>query len=199
MSIVLYKKLINNIGIDIGNGIMLIILKNNQPINYTISQDNTISFIIPEIMVSYKILLYMGNNILSSNNIFLDEINIISPDKVIFITFIISELLYVNNLLLLYISTKTKLISYHFINIIYSQINLSIDMDTDIYKYKLKFELIKCIELIRDKIKNRVIILSYEMIVLLEKKLNQIISNIDTYNNQKLLDIKKNLSIKFFL
>ena len=195
MSIILYKTIGNNIGIDIGNDIMFTILKNNQSINY----NNTISFVIPEIMTSYKILLYMGNNILSSNNIFLDYVNIISPEKVIYITFLVSEILYINNLLLVFIRTKTKLISSHFINIVYSHVNIAIDMNIDVYNYKLKFELIQCIELIKNKIKNNVIILSYDMIILLEEKFKNIINNIDIFNNQKLLDTTKNLRNKFFI
>ena len=197
MNIIQYRVIGNNIGIDIGNSIMLPILENHN----SIPCSNTISLNIPETMKEYKILLYIGNNKLSKNNKFIDEITIVCPYNKVYIEFILSDILYINNLLLVKIKTKTKLIAYYIIQlpISFSYDNICIDNCIDIYNYRLKFELIQCIDTIRNKIKNNVIILSCDTIILLEEKINQIISNIDNYNNQKLLDIKKNLCNKFFI
>ena len=63
-SIIKTNYLKNNIGIDIGNGMMTNVFN-----SIIVPQSNTIEFIIPTKMEKYKIDIYMGNNILSSDNI----------------------------------------------------------------------------------------------------------------------------------
>ena len=92
------------IGFDIGDGLTI-------PVVNQIPCSNTIQFIMPEINTSHSINIYIGNNKLSKNNIFLFKLDIISPEKVIYIDFIIPYLLFFSNLLLIKISTKTKLIN----------------------------------------------------------------------------------------
>ena len=186
---------INNIiGIDIGNGIMFPIL---QP-NY-IPYSNKIQFIIPELNSCYKIMIYIGNNVLSCDNILLDTINIISSEKVIYINFFINNCLYYNNKLLVTISTKIKYMNTYLIDIPQNNKLEIIDKIIDTNNYKLKFELIQCTELIKNKIINKQIILDDSTIEAIYQKIDKINNNIDTLSNQKLLDIKNNLTTKFFL
>jgi hypothetical protein len=73
--------------------------------------------------------------------------------------------------------------------------NSSIDIDN----YKLKFELIQCTELIKNKITNKQLKLDDVTIKAIYEKIDKINSEINTLSNQKLLDIKNNLTNKFFL
>ena len=185
--------LLNNIGIDIGNGLTTPILYNN-----VIPQFNMIEFIIPTVMEKYTIKIYSGNNILSSDNILIYKNDIISPMKVVYIEFIINDFLYYNNMFSLIISTKTQMLLYdniYFFNKYMEYIN----RDIDIINYKLKFELKECIEMICIKIKNNEITLPDDILLQLNNKIKQINDMIHTLSNQKLLDIKNNLMTKFFL
>jgi hypothetical protein len=180
-----------NIGFDIGDGL-------TKSVIHQIPCSNTIQFIMPEINTNHSINIYIGNNKLSKNNILLFKLDIISPEKVIYIDFIMSYLLYFSNLLLIKISTKTKLLNVLLIpitNIKPVEIIESIDIDN----YKLKFELVTLIDLLKNKINKKEIILSSDILNLIYQKIDKINSVIDTLSNQKLLDIKNNLKAKFFL
>ena len=185
----------NAIGIDIGNGLMCPILTPNY-----IPCSNQIQFVIPEINNVYKILLYTGNNILSDDNILLDLINIISSEKVININILINDYLYYTNKILITISTKKLILSTYLITVPYLKTKLNIlDKVIDINNHKLKFELIQCTELIKNKIICKQIKLDESIINTIYEKIDKIMSMINTLSNQKLLDIKINLTNKFFL
>ena len=185
----------NTIGIDIGNGLMCPILTPNY-----IPCSNQIQFIIPEINNYYIVSLYTGNNILSVDNILLNNINIISSEKVININILINDYLYYTNKILITISTKKTVLNTILINIPYFTKKLAIlDKIIDIDNYKLQFELIQCTELIKNKIINKQIKLDENTINTIYKKIDKINSMINILSNQKLLDIKTNLTIKFFL
>ena len=191
--------IINNIGIDIGDGLTNTVLKSSP-----CPCINTIPFVISNILEKYKISIYSGNNILSSDNLYIATINISSNEKIIYIKFTINNLLYYNNLLLVEIYTKTKLLNiYCFpikLNIKSNINNLNINnLNINKYNYKLKFELRQCIDMINNKIKNKDIILSDDNKIILQSKIIHIIDNINNMNNQKLLEIKTNLKKKFFL
>jgi hypothetical protein len=187
----------NIIGIDIGNGLMCPILSNG-----IIPCVNQVQFIVPVIMDEYKIDIYIGNNILSSDNILLNTINITSPEKIVYIEFKMTNLLYYNRLLHVIISTKTKNISEYLFNINEDYLNNLhniTDRIIDVYNYQLKFDLIDCIKTIQTKIDKKNIILNEATLNILNNKFKQIIDNIDLVTNQKLLDIKNNLKLKFFI
>ena len=185
----------NTIVIDIGNGLMCPILTPNY-----IPCSNQIQFIIPEINNYYIVSLYTGNNILSVDNILLNNINIISSEKVININILINDYLYYTNKILITISTKKTVLNTILINIPYFTKKLAIlDKIIDIDNYKLQFELIQCTELIKNKIINKQIKLDENTINTIYKKIDKINSMINILSNQKLLDIKTNLTIKFFL
>jgi len=196
MNIINVYSLKNIISFDIGNGIASPILNN------TIPCSNIIQFIIPEINNVCSIKIYIGNNILSKDNIYLTTIDVISPEKVVYIEFIISYLLYFSNTILVIISTKTKVLNTLFIPILEkyltSQLPTCVD-SIDIDNYKLKFELLTLIDLLKNKIIKKEIILSIETLESLYEKIDKINTLIDTLPNQKLLDIKNNLKTKFFL
>jgi hypothetical protein len=196
MNIIHSYLLKNIIGFDIGNGLTTPILNN------TIPCSNTIQFIMPEINTSHSIKIYVGNNILSKDNILLTTIDIISPEKVIYIQFSISYLLYFSNMILVIISTKTKILNILFIPILEKYLTIEhnyIDSIIDIDNYKLKFELLTLIDLLKNKIIKKEIILSIETTKFLYEKMDKITTMIDELSNQKILDIKNNLKAKFFL
>jgi hypothetical protein len=196
MNIIHNYSLKNIIGFDIGNGLTTPILKN------TIPCSNTIQFIMPEINTSHSIKIYVGNNILSKDNILLTTIDITSPEKVIYIQFSISYLLYFSNMILVIISTKTKILNILFIPILEKYLTIEqkyIDSIIDIDNYKLKFELLTLIDLLKNKIIKKEIILSIDTTNILYEKMDKITTMIDELSNQKILDIKNNLKVKFFL
>jgi len=183
----------NNIGIDIGNGLTTPILNCG-----IIPISNTIEMVIPSIMDKYNIGIYIGNNILSSDNILIYKYDIISPMKVIYIKFMINDFLYYNNMVHLIISTKTIILLND--NIIFDNIIIPyMYREIDANNYKLKFELKECIEMIYIKIKNNEITLPCDILVQFNNKIKQINEMMSILPNQKLLDIKNNLMIKFFL
>lgn len=186
----------NNIGIDIGDGLTIPIL-----LNRSIPTINTIMFSISEVNTSYLFKIYIGNNTLSQDNVFLTNINIISPEKTIYIEFSINNLLYYNNTLLVIISTKKDILNRYIINTnVYLNISIdAINRVVDIDNYKLKFELINCVELIKLKITKKEIILDDSTHNIFIRKIENLYTIIGTLSNQKLLDIKTNLKNKFFL
>ena len=196
MNLIHNYSLKNIIGFDIGNGLTSPLLSN------TIPCSNTIQFIMPEINISHSIKIYVGNNILSKDNILLTTIDITSPEKVIYIQFSISYLLYFSNIILVIISTKTKILNILFIPILEKYLTIEqkyIDTIIDIDNYKLKFELLTLIDLLKNKIIKKEIILSIDTTNILYEKIEKITTMIDELSNQKILDIKNNLKAKFFL
>ena len=191
MEIIKSKYLEYNIGIDIGDQLIINLLD-----RYTIlPSSNTIIFSIPILNIEYTFNLYIGNSILSKNCIFIEPIKIKSPEYTIYIeTSIFNTCIYI-----IKISTKTTLLLYR-VYILLNKVNLiEINENIDINNYKLKFQLTETINIIKNKIKNLHILLPTEDISLLNCKFKEIINKIDILTNQKLLDIKNNLSNKFFL
>jgi hypothetical protein len=192
MSLIKKVSIKNKIGIDIGDGLSIPLIENNIP------SINKIQFIIREINTPYHFNVLSGNNILSKDNILIDSIDITSPEKIIYIEFNINNLLYSYNKLLITISTKTMILNQRLVNIVEDDI-ICINKTVDIDNYKLKFELIDCIQLIKIKIEKKEIILDNDTCNILYDKFNKLDSIIDGMSNQKLLDIKTNLKNKFFL
>lgn len=182
MSIILYNKLNYNIGINIGDNITTILIK------------NSISLIIPELDEEYNIDLVIGNNILATDNILLHNIKIKTNNKVIFLEIIVFQYY-----MIIIIKNKINVILY--LNTFSYSYNMvpHIERKIDIDNIKLKFEILETIKLIRKKISLKYIILNEDDNTILEEKLNKIIHNIDILPNQKLLDIKQNLNNKFFI
>jgi hypothetical protein len=180
-----------NLGLDAGDNLTNILFENNT----IIPCDKNISFIIPELDEEYKIDIIMGNNILASDNIILDRIQLNNLEvKKIF--FDIKLSIYG---IIITISTKAQTIIYkNFIKYYDNNINYYIKT-IDINFYKLRFDIIQTIKIIRKKIKLGLLIFDEETNNILEDKLNKIINSIDTLPTQKMLDIKNNLKIKFFI
>jgi hypothetical protein len=81
MSIILSYLLKYNIGLDVGNNITNVLFEKNTLIpNY-----KKISFVVPELDEEYNINILMGDNILGSDNIILETINLKNIDKVIYL------------------------------------------------------------------------------------------------------------------
>ncbi len=100
MKLININKLNCNIGIDAGDNIMNVLFNQN---DYIPSYKN-ITFTIPDIDEEYNIKIVLGNNILTEDNIILDNI-IIKPNdtcKKIFINMKIDYYLYID------ISTKKE-------------------------------------------------------------------------------------------
>jgi hypothetical protein len=192
-------KLNYNIGIDGGDDITNVLIEKD----YIIPCNKEIIFSIPDIEEEYNIKILMGPNILSCDNILLDNIiikNNINTEKKLFIELNI-HISYIN----IIIKTKGRniynnIIKYTDINsstILYNITNNIIDVPY----YKLTFELDNLIKTIRKKIKMNHIKLDEEEIEMLEDKFNNLLIKLNdkllTY--QKLLDIKNNLKISFFI
>jgi hypothetical protein len=180
-----------NLGLDAGDNLTNILFSNNT----IIPCDKNISFIIPELDEEYKIDIIMGNNILASDNIILDRIQLNNLEvKKIFFDIKLSY-----HGIIITISTKAQTIIYNnFIKYYDNNINYYIKtIDTNFYK--LRFDIIQTIKIIRKKIKLGLLIFDEETNNILEDKLNKIINSIDTLPTQKMLDIKNNLKIKFFI
>ena len=188
MDLINSNKLEYNIGIDAGDNITNILFNYN-----TILPNNkNISFIIPEIDEEYIIKILIGNNILAEDNRVLDIITIHTDNKKIFID------MYVNFYLFIHIETKNKTIYKNIININNYNIDY-INKEIDINNYKIKFELCQVVNIIRKKIKMNYIILDDEEKIHIENKLNLLMNNINTFTNQKMLDIKTLLKTNFFI
>ena len=180
-----------NIGIDIGNNLTnVIFIKDTIIPNY-----NKLSFIIPELDETYNINIIMGDNILASDNIILETIKL-SNVKVIHI-----ELFLELYGIIIKINTKTKTI-YHNIMNYYNNIIIYNDKEIDTVYYNLRFDILQTIKIIRKKITSGVLILDDTSKEILDNKLNNIIINIDNQSmitNQKMLDTKNNLKMRFFI
>ena len=189
MEIIPIKLLTYNIGIDVGNNLSNIIFNKNDIIpNY-----KKVSFVIPELDETYNINIIMGDNILASDNIVLETIKLFDIKKVIHI-----ELFLEYFGIIIKINTKANtiynnVINYYNNNIIYKNIEI------DTVFYNLRFDILQAIRIIRKKINLGVLILDDESKEILEDKLTKIVSNIDIMTNQKMLDIKNSLKMRFFI
>ena len=157
---------------------------------------NIIQFIVPDISILYNINIFMGNNILSEDNISIYKQALLLPEKVIYIKLKIDYTLYYYNMILINIYTKTKTLLEEIIIIPIIDIPIIIKI-IDINKYKLIFELKETIDTIKIKINN--IKIDENDKTSLIQKLDKIIFNITTFNNIKILEIKNNLKNKFFI
>jgi len=190
MELIVSNILKYNIGIDVGNNLTNVIFNKGIIIpNY-----NKVSFIIPELDETYNINIIMGDNILASDNVLLEIIKLANI-KVIHIELYL-ELFGI----IIKINTKTKTIYHNIINY-YNNIIIYKNKEIDITFYNLKFDILQIIKIIRKKISIGVLILDDESKEILNNKLNNIIANIEnqTMTNQKLLDIKNTLKMRFFI
>ena len=189
MEIISLNLLKYNIGLDVGDNLSNVLFEKNSLIpNY-----KKISFVVPELDEEYDINIIMGDNILASDNIVLECIKLKNIEKVIHI----DVFLYIH-CIVININTKTNniysnAIKYYNNNINYKNIIIDIDF------YKLKFDILQIIKLIRKRINLGVLLLDDQSKDILEDKLNNIINNINNMTNQKMLDIKNSLKIKFFI
>ncbi len=191
MEIISSKILKYNIGLDAGDNLTNILFEKNT----IIPNNKSISFIIPELDEDYKIDIIMGDNILATDNIVLERIELNNLEfKKIF--FDIKLSLYG---IIITISNKAQIILYQNILNYYDNNIIYYDKIIDTAFYKLKFDILQTIKIIKKKIKLGLLIFDEETQILLEDKLNKIINSIDTLHKQKMLDIKNNLKIKFFI
>jgi ABC-type sugar transport system ATPase subunit len=191
MEIISSKLLKYNIGLDAGDNLTNILFEKNT----IIPNNKSISFIIPELDEDYKIDIIMGDNILATDNIVLEHIELNNLEfKKIF--FDIKLSLYG---IIITISNKAHNIIYQNILNYYDNNIIYYDKIIDIAFYKLKFDILQTIKIIKKKIKLGLLIFDEDTKILLEDKLNKIINSIDTLHKQKMLDIKNNLKAKFFI
>jgi hypothetical protein len=188
MDIIISRTLKYNLCIDAGNELSSIVVSKNTILPYNI----TTSFIIPEIDEEYYIKIIIGDNILTIDNIILDDIKLKLLDKKIFININLDMYIFIK------IDTKintiyTNVIKYYNNEIPYY--NKLIDIDN----YKLKFDLLQTIKIINKKIDNNSILLDEESKEYLRSKFDIVVNTIDIITNQKLLDIKNNLKKQFFI
>ena len=193
MELIPIKLLNYNIGIDVGNNLSNIIFNKNSIIpNY-----NKISFVIPELDETYNINVIMGDNILTSDNIILETIKLSDVKKVIHI-----ELFLEYFGIIIKINTKANTIYNNIINYYNNEIIYK-NKEIDTVFYNLRFDILQAIRIIRKKINLGVLILDDESKNILEDKLNKIVNNINNMqsitSNQKLLDIKNSLKMRFFI
>ncbi len=182
-------KSLYNIGIDAGDNLMNILLNKND----VIPNESKISFIIPELDDEYNIKLLIGNNILGSDNIILDNIMIKSTEKVLFLT-ITFEICYI----FINVETKSHIIYSNVVKYYNNDIEYY-EKDIDVESLKIQFEVNQLIKQVNKRINNNSIVLSDDEKIILNEKLTKIQNNITTLSNQKLLDIKNTLKTKFFL
>ena len=189
MSIIPSYLLKYNIGLDVGNNITNILFEKQTLIpNY-----KKFSFVVPELDEEYNINILMGDNILGTDNIILETINLKNIQKVIYL-----ELFLYNYYIVININTKATNIYNNVIKYNNNNINY-FNKIIDINHYNLKFDITQTIRLIRKKINLGLLIFDDDTKLILEDKLTQIIENIDNINCQKMLDIKNNLKMKFFI
>ena len=112
MELININKLKYNIGIDAGDNIVNVIF-NKDETSLISNKYFNMTFSIPEIDEEYNIKIVIGNNILTEDNIVLDNINIKSEDnnRKIFINIKIDYYLYID------ITTKINTIYKNIINI----------------------------------------------------------------------------------
>lgn len=191
MELININKLKYNIGIDAGDNIVNILFNKDDYLPCS----KKITFSIPEIDEEYNIKVVIGNNILTEDNIILDSINIISEDnnRKIFININIDYYLYID------INTKINSIYKNIINLNINDIPMFLFKNIDCDNYKYKFHLLQIIKIIRKKIRLNNILLDDETKIVLDDKFNTINNKIDSYNNQKLLEIINTLKHNFFI
>ncbi len=195
MEIISSNLLKYNIGLDVGNNLTNIIFNKNTIIpNY-----NKISFIIPELDEDYNINIIMGDNILASDNILLETIKLIIKERIEKVIHLELFLEYYG--IIIKIDTKIKTIYQNIINYYNNDNNILIykNIEIDTVFYNLRFDILQTIKIIRKKICLKLILLDDESKEILEDKLSKIVSNIDNLSNQKMLDIKNNLKMSFFI
>lgn len=189
MELISSKLLSYNIGLDVGNNLTNVLFNKNTIIpNY-----NKISFVVPELDESYNINIIMGDNVLASDNILLEAIKLSDIKKVIHI-----ELFLEYFGIIIKINTKAEQIYHNVINYYNNEIIYK-NIEIDTVFYNLRFDILQAIRIIRKKISVGVLILDDESKEILEQKLSKIVSNVDNLSNQKMLDIKNNLKMKFFI
>lgn len=163
-----------NINIDTGSGISETLNFNNY--NFSSKYDNI-----------SNIIISIGNNILTQNNVIIDELNTDNDLK-----FIIVEIKYIYSYLFLYIHNKNKDMYKKIYKI--PKLNIiTIDEDIDIVLYKNRYELQQNI----NKVKNKLKYTDYPNKDILFNKLNNI--NINELDNQRILIILENLKTRFNL
>ncbi len=191
MELININKIKYNIGIDAGDNITNVLF--NKDDYYPCNKN--ITFSIPEIDEEYNIKIIIGNNILTEDNIVLDNITIKSEDnnRKIFINIKIDYYLYVD------ITTKLNTIYKNIINININREIIYFNKDINIDNYKYKFNLLQIIKIINKKIRLNCILLDDESKIILQEKFNNIYNKLDSYNNQKLLEIINTLKNNFFI
>ncbi len=189
MALICSQQVKYNIGIDAGDNLTNIIINKNDylPIN------KKISFVIPEIDEEYDIKFLMGDNILAEDNVLLKNIKIKCKEKKIFLN-INFDIYFIQ----IEINTKTECVYKEIINYYNDNINYY-EKTIDTSYYKLKFDIIQIIKTIRKRINLNYIILDEESKNILETKFNNLLNNLDSMSNQKILDIKLQLKNKFFI
>ena len=167
--------------------------------SYDTSYDTTDINLIFNKYIKFKI--YIGNNKLAKDNILISIVNILITQPVIYVKFSMNNILFYNRLLHVTIFTKTNTLINYCINLPYyfnSKLTL-VETNIDIPNYILKIDLLYYIKIIKYNIKTGILILNETNISMLNNKLCKIYDNINTLNNQKLLEIKNNLINKFKL
>ena len=194
MELININKLKYNIGIDAGDNVVNVLF-NKDETSLISNKYFNMTFSIPEIDEEYNIKIVIGNNILTEDNIVLDNINIKSEDnnRKIFINIKIDYYLYID------ITTKINSIYKNIINIDIDREIIYFNKDINIDNYKYKFNLLQIIKIIRKKIRLNYILLDDESKNVLDEKFNNIYNKLDSYNNQKLLEIINTLKNNFFI
>lgn len=193
MSIITINHLKYNYGIDIGDGLMCNIINKN-----IIPYSNNIKIIIPELNDCYNINIFIGDNILTSDNIKIYSMKINSDEKVIYIEFVINTMFYYSNLILIIVYSKTKILLKKIIHVPNIVVNY-IEKTIDTYNIRLKYEVLECINTIKQRIQDGIIKISVESLDILNQKIEKISNMINELPNQKLLEINNNLKNKFFI
>ena len=195
MNIIKPHTLNYNISVDGGDHISNILFMKNTIIPATMKM----SFVIPEADMDYNINIVMGDNILSSDNILLHK-TIIDMEtinnkniKVLYMTVILLSSHIVLSIDMKNAELYKAVFPYYNYNII-THIK-----DIDITMYRLQFELKQIIMIINRKIKKGLLMLDIDTENILKDKLIRLEGNLINTTNAKMLEIKNNLKIKFFI
>jgi len=184
-----------NISVDGGDYISNILVMKNAILPTTVKM----SFIIPEADMDYNIQIVMGDNILTSDNIILHNVNInhdiINTNNI--------KVLYMNvHLAPFYIILSIDMKNREFYRASFPYYNNNIIThikDIDITMYRLQFELKQIIMIIYKKINKGALMLDYETEIALKDKLVKLENNLNNMTNAKMLEIKNTLKTKFFI
>lgn len=184
-----------NISVDGGDNISNILFLKHTIVPATVK----LSFVIPEIDEKYNIKILMGDNILSGDNIVLH--NVVINKK--FINEQSIKMLYMTVLLLPYylvlnIDIKSGNLykasfSYYYNNI------PTYTNEIDVTMCRLQFELKQIIMIINNKINNHALTLDNETKKILQNKLSGLENNLANMTNEKMLEVRNTLKIKFFI